>query len=67
LDVLSRSFFLISANYLRISAFFNPRKRMEGAKENTRAAQEPHRPEARRSRYCYQPEPGTPSRPAKPD
>ena len=40
---------------------------MEGANENSRVAQEPHRPGARLRRYCYQPEPGIPSRPAKPD
>ena len=47
--------------------FFNPRQRIEGANENSRVAQEPHRPGARLRRYCYQPEPGIPSRPAKSD
>lgn len=40
---------------------------MEGANENTRAAQEPHRPETRQRRYRNRPEPRPPSRPAKPD
>ena len=46
---------------------FYPRQRMEGANENTRVAQVPHRPGARQRRYRYQPEPGSLSRPAKPD